>query len=169
VACQLLFWPWSTTTLQNMNETGRFQLTSAPCVTKVYQLIHDTVGQNKYMDMMKPQDMKGNTESHVIYKYNAGCPLISNTIHCLRVSGMMLYSWNHCKSTEKLISGRLFYFEYKLWAIYGMTNSQVVSFMLWPLYPTSKRPTFYMNSNLHGPEGQSRCHKQKKILWPAGD
>jgi hypothetical protein len=72
---------------------------------------------------MKPQYMKSNAESPVIYKYNAGCPIISNTIHCLQDNGMMFNSSDHCKSTEELISGRLFYSEYKLWALYGMKNN----------------------------------------------
>jgi hypothetical protein len=57
-------------------------------------LIHNNVGQNNYTDMIKPQGMKTNTESRVIYSIILGAHLISNTRHCPPDSVLMLCSWD---------------------------------------------------------------------------
>lgn len=66
---------------------------------------------------------------------------------------------------EQLISCWLFYHNTNCGHYIALTQGHglVVSFMLWPLYPTQQKPSLFLKRNMGRP-----LHKaDKKIAWPA--
>jgi hypothetical protein len=93
VACQPLFWPGSTTTLQSMNETGRLQLTSTPRKCHEGVLVdsdHCSAEQLHGYDET-PRCEEQHRKSWYLQN-TAECQLISNIIHWLRDNVLMFYS-----------------------------------------------------------------------------
>jgi hypothetical protein len=164
VACQLLFWPQSTTTLQSMNETGCLQLISTPCKC------HDSVLVDSWhcrAEQLHGYDKSTRYEDQHRKSWylqcNSGCPLHIEyqtlpTRQCFDVLFLRWLADTNASSQAFCSTLNTNFGYYMVW----QTISQVISFMLWPIYPIQRRPTLYLNSNLYGPQGQSTCGKGEK-------
>jgi hypothetical protein len=68
---------------QNWNPTWWCQPTRTPLsAMKICQLLHCAVGGTNTQTRQKPRKQKQSKHPCIIYKYDAGCPLISNIIQC---------------------------------------------------------------------------------------
>jgi hypothetical protein len=132
---------------QKWNHTWRCQPTRTPLsAMKICQLLYCAVGGTNTW-RFKTQENINNTNIRVIYKYDAGCPLISNIIQCHDLFKVELLIW----SKEQRNSIQAGYSNLKtnnrhhmLWQ--GQSHCQLHAVATLP-HKKTKRPTLFVQES----------------------